>query len=385
MMKILMIAPEPFFEPRGTPFSEYFRIKSLSRLGNHIDLVTYPVGENKNIENLRIFRSFGSIFVKSVKTGPSPIKLFLDLFLFFRAFRRILFHKYDLIHTHEEANIMGATLSKIFGVPHLYDMHSSLVQQMENFKFSKSSIIKGIFRNIEKISLNNARSVIVICKSLFDYAAKITDKNKLTIIENFIDDSPEKLKKDLLEKIKSEIKKKGEIVITYTGTLETYQGIPMLLESFANLDKRFKLILIGGKKSQIENIRERSFNLGISDRVLLLGRKEPDEIPYYLESSDILVSPRILGTNIPLKVYSFLKSGKPLVATDLYTHTQTLTPEISILCKPEPKEFAEGIKIASGQKGKKIAKQAREFCNKNYSLERYDKLVNDALKKAVNF
>ena len=56
-MKILMIAPEPFFEPRGTPFSEYFRIKALSELGHEIDLATYPIGKDVDIPDLRIFRS----------------------------------------------------------------------------------------------------------------------------------------------------------------------------------------------------------------------------------------------------------------------------------------------------------------------------------------
>jgi hypothetical protein len=43
-MKILMIAPEPFFEPRGTPFSEYHRIRAMLELGHTVDLVTYPFG-----------------------------------------------------------------------------------------------------------------------------------------------------------------------------------------------------------------------------------------------------------------------------------------------------------------------------------------------------
>jgi len=30
-VRILMIAPEPFFEPRGTPFSEFHRIRALTR------------------------------------------------------------------------------------------------------------------------------------------------------------------------------------------------------------------------------------------------------------------------------------------------------------------------------------------------------------------
>ena len=45
-MKILMIAPEPFFEPRGTPFSEYHRIRALLELGHTVDLVTYPFGRD---------------------------------------------------------------------------------------------------------------------------------------------------------------------------------------------------------------------------------------------------------------------------------------------------------------------------------------------------
>lgn len=382
-MKILMIAPEPFFEPRGTPFSEYFRMKSLGRLGHNIDLVTYPVGEDKIIENLKIYRSFGSRFVKSVKTGPSPVKLFLDFFLFFKALGRVVFHKYDLIHTHEEANIIGAFLSRVFGIPHLYDMHSSLVQQMENFKFSKSGIIKSFFKKTEKISLKNARSIIVICKSLYDYSAEITGKEKLTIIENFIDESPDVFDERKLVSIQKKIKKEGDIIITYAGTLETYQGIPMLLESMTFLDDEFKLVLIGGKPGQVEKLKRRASDLKISDRVLFLGRKEPDEIPYYIKISDILVSPRILGTNIPLKVYSFLKSGKPLVATNLYTHTQTLTKNISVLCEPEPEDFASGIKRAVGSEGKKIARQAMEFCEINYSVKRYDMLVKKALDKAI--
>ena len=45
-MRILMIAPEPFFEPRGTPFSEFHRIRALTDLGHEVDLVTYPFGQD---------------------------------------------------------------------------------------------------------------------------------------------------------------------------------------------------------------------------------------------------------------------------------------------------------------------------------------------------
>ena len=55
-MRILMIAPEPFFEPRGTPFSEYHRIRALLELGHTVDLVTYPFGQAVDLPGLRVFR-----------------------------------------------------------------------------------------------------------------------------------------------------------------------------------------------------------------------------------------------------------------------------------------------------------------------------------------
>ncbi len=58
-MRILMIAPEPFFEPRGTPFSEFHRIRALTDLGHEVDLVTYPFGQDVVMPGLRVFRSLG--------------------------------------------------------------------------------------------------------------------------------------------------------------------------------------------------------------------------------------------------------------------------------------------------------------------------------------
>lgn len=380
-MKILMIAPEPFFEPRGTPFSEFFRIKALCKLGHSVDLVTYPIGENKSIKGLRIFRSFKVPFVKSVKTGPSFTKIFLDFFLFFKAAARLFKSHYDLIHTHEEANIMGAFFNCVTKIPHLYDMHSSLVQQMNNFQFTRSRFIIGIFGLFEKISLKNASSVIVICRSLYDYAAKITEKEKLTLIENFIDDTTGKLNTDKLRQVRKEIGSDKKKIIMYAGTLEAYQGIPLLIESMSYLDNDFRLVLIGGKKEQVKSISEFVKERGLEGRVMLLGSKEPEEIPYYLNNSKVLVSPRILGTNIPLKIYSYLKSGVPVVATNLYTHTQAINLDISILVEATSEAFAKGIQEAVSENGKIIAKKAADFCKKNYSLKKYLELVKEAVDK----
>ena len=152
-MKILMLAPEPFFQPRGTPISVYFRLRALADLGHEVDLVTYHLGEDKNFPGLRIFRTPRLFFIRKIKIGPSLAKLPLDVLLLMRATGRLFRKSYDLIFSHEEGALLGVVLAKLSRTPHLYDMHSSLPQQLENFDFSRSRTLKAAFGLMERFIL----------------------------------------------------------------------------------------------------------------------------------------------------------------------------------------------------------------------------------------
>ena len=95
-MKILMIAPQPFFEPRGTPFSVLGRLRALSQLGHEVDLLTYPRGQDVKIPGVAIFRSLPRRCTRELPIGPSVIKLFLDIPLFLKAFCMLCRGRYDL-------------------------------------------------------------------------------------------------------------------------------------------------------------------------------------------------------------------------------------------------------------------------------------------------
>src|SRR5215831_21223343 len=110
-MRILMIAPEPFFEPRGTPFSEFHRIRALTALGHQVDLVTYPFGSDVSMPGLRVFRAMRPPFVRRAKIGPSLAKVPLDFSLTLTAIRRMMSGRYDAVHSHEEAGLIGVGLA----------------------------------------------------------------------------------------------------------------------------------------------------------------------------------------------------------------------------------------------------------------------------------
>jgi len=118
-MKILMLAPEPFLAPRGTPVSIYFRTKALSELGHKVHLITYHLGEDVDLKNVKIHRIPRLFFIRRIKIGISLAKILLDFLLLFKAVTRLIEEKYDLVFSHEEAALMGVVLAKIWRRPHI--------------------------------------------------------------------------------------------------------------------------------------------------------------------------------------------------------------------------------------------------------------------------
>ena len=136
LMHILMIAPEPFFEPRGTPFSEFHRIRALTDLGHTVDLVTYPFGHVGDAPRPARVPGAAPAVCHRREDRPLAAKVPLDILLSLTALRRALGDRYDAVHSHEEGGLIGVVLAALLRVPHLYDMHSSLPQQLSNFAFT---------------------------------------------------------------------------------------------------------------------------------------------------------------------------------------------------------------------------------------------------------
>ncbi len=371
-MKILMLAPEPFFEPRGTPISVYFRIWALGRLGHSVSLVTYPLGRDMPLANLKIIRAPNPLMIRRVKIGPSLAKFPLDLMLLFRAAFELAKGNYDLIFSHEEAGFLAGCLAKIWPLPHVYDMHSSLPQQLRNFEFSRSRALISAFDKMERFVLRNAQAVIVICRDLKDKVASLGFGQKAVLLENFIDFPSEDFSAQDIEKIRTELAPGGERIVMYAGNFEPYQGIPLLLEAALRVEGGAVFVLIGGTGPALAEMKKKAANLGISSRTVFVDKIPPSRVPLYVSAADVLVSPRLSGTNTPLKIYSFLKSGKPIVATNLWTHTQVLDSRHAILVDPDPRSLAEGIRFALfNPEAESRARAARKRAERDYTEARY--------------
>lgn len=377
-MRILMIAPEPFFQPRGTPFSEYYRARAFTELGHHVDMVTYPLGDDVSLPGLRIFRAVKIPGIRKIPIGPSLAKVPLDAAVFLAALRRLMVTRYDLVDGHEEGGLMGVFLGRLFGVPALYDMHSSLPEQLANFRYSHSPGLRRLFELFERWTVRGSKAIIVICPYLGEVVARIDADRPRFLIENSplaeTGRSPDEREVTTLRR--SLGLQDGSVVVLYTGTFEAYQGLELLLDAMIRVvreEPRARLLLVGGHAEQVRAAKAQAQERGLSERVRFTGQLPPSEMPLYLAAGDVLVSPRSTGSNTPLKIYSYLRAGKPIVATRLLTHTQVLDDEVAMLTAPEPDAFAGGIltTIRDEEEARRRGENARRRAEELYSYDAY--------------
>ncbi len=367
-MKILMIAPQPFFEPRGTPISVRQRLTGLIKLGHQVDLATYSLGEDVNLPGLKIFRTPSIPGIKSLKVGPSWQKIPLDFLLVLRSIGLLFSNKYDVIHTHEEAGFFSVFLAWFFNLPHIYDMHSSLPRQLVNFRFGDNKLMIGIFEYLERLVINTCDAMITIGPDLEDYVRDMNPDVPMQMIENL----PLNIDQDF-DQIAPEVDKRFSSIkglsIVYTGTFERYQGVDLLIDSFAQVIRRYpeiNLILVGGKPEQIKKYQNMVSEMGLDGSVQFTGIVSLEDANTYIHLADILVSPRIEGTSVPLKIYTYLYAGKPILATNIPAHSLVLSQENACLVDPTPEGMVAGLtrlveddqfRAAVSAKSKKLAEQ----------------------------
>ena len=217
-MKALLIAPQPFYSARGTPFSVYYRTLVMAEMGVEVDLLTYGQGQDVEIPGVRIIQIADVPSLGLIKTGPSTLKLFLDVFILLRTIGLLIRNNNDFGHAHEEAVFFCRFLKPLFGFKPVYDMHSSLPQQLTNFNFTKSKFLIGMFKYLEDGALAHAEVVLTICPDLAESAlsrAPIEDRHIL--IENSILE-PIKFRKTIEETVSAdkptELPPTGESSIT---------------------------------------------------------------------------------------------------------------------------------------------------------------------------
>ncbi|HEX9941396.1 MAG TPA: glycosyltransferase family 4 protein [Thermoanaerobaculia bacterium] len=373
-MRILLLAPHPFFSQRGTPIAERMLLEVLTAAGHEMEVLTYPEGESPEFPHCRIHRITAPAWTRGIRPGFSLKKLACDAVMLVKVLALVRRERYDLVHAVEESVFMALAARRLFGVPYVYDMDSGLAQQMVD-RFPALARVRRLLEACERLAVRGSAGTLAVCGSLADQArayhpgglvARLEDVSLLGIGEadgnGGADIRPPEWR--------------GDPLVLYVGNLQVYQGIDLLLAGFARALPEVpgaKLVVVGGKPESIEHYRREARRLGLAGSVHFAGPRPVSTLGACLRQAAVLVSPRVRGTNTPMKVYSYLDSGRPLLATRLPTHTQVLDDEVALLVEPEPAALGAGLArlLRDEALRERLADNARRLAQREFTPEAF--------------
>lgn len=373
-MKILFLAPQPFFSNRGTPIAVRAALEALAEDGHEIDLLTYFEGEDVTISGVRIFRIDRPRFVRTVPIGVSWQKVPCDLAMWRAARRLVADGAYDVVHAVEEAAFIALALKRVHGIPYVYDMDSRMSAQIEE-RSRWLRPIAYVFAALERLAIRRSAGVLAVCRALVDYARPYQPGGNVALLPDMPMNTAGASQSEELASV-------GGTKIVYVGNLEEYQGIQLLLDGFELVQGRHpdaRLVIIGGSSAHIEMYRTRAGSLSEQGRVLFLGPRPLAKLGEFLAAADILVSPRTKGENTPMKIYSYMDAGKPVLATRRLTHTQVLDDDVACLVAPTADAMAEGLDrlLADAELRTRLGNAAQALVRREYSQARFRQRLSE--------
>lgn len=375
-----MLAPHPFYQARGTPIDvELFARALAERPGTTVDLLTYGEGEDRPIPGVTHYRAPDWSLVRGIRPGFSVRKLLADALLFGRAIQLVRRHRYDVVHAGEEAVFIAMVLERMVGLPFVYDLDSSLPQQLVESRPILAPV-RGALERLEDLALHHCLAAAPVCDALAEICIRGGAGTVVTLYDVSLlepsNDGPARVG-PLRAQFGAD-----RLLLLYAGNLEPYQGVDLLLAAFSQAATEvdhLDLVVVGGRDDDVARYREVAAGLGISERSHFLGPRPFEQLGGLLADADIVTAPRIRGINTPMKIFPYLHSGRPVLVTRLPMHTQILTPETAFLADPTPEGFARAIVTLAtdAELRERLGRAGRAFVERNHTYEAHRRRVFD--------
>jgi len=397
-MRILFIAPIPFFYERGACIRTRNIVTAAGKLGHEVDLLTYPVGENVIIHNVNILR-VSAPFKPPLEAKMNLSRLITD-FLLYRKASKMAEKKYDcIIGKTPIGRWIGRKIKEKTNTPLIIDVVEPALGMVQ--LYSRRKLFKGFFLSkIAKLAVRNPITTNFLRKfeeanyrvadlvlANWDLVAEQVRKESGKESYLLYDTLPDIIKKEptgknMREKYGIEAEEK---VLLYTGAFTPQQGIDVYLNSLKRLkNKSTKLVLVGPPKERYLRMAE---ELGVKDKVLFTGQRPMEEMPDYFAMADVLLTAyNSGGLNATVKLLIYLFQKKPIVASDVLQYRQVISEEVAFLAEPTAEDFATKIDyvLDNPEVAEKIAKNAYKYSEKKFSEKAYLDKVNGVLDYIEN-
>jgi glycosyltransferase involved in cell wall biosynthesis len=313
-MRVLMIAPTPFFGDRGCHVRILEQVRALRRHGVEVLLATYHLG--RDVPDVRTVRTLRLPWVRRLPVGFSVHKPGLDLLLLITAARAARRFRPDVIHGHlHEGAVLAAVLGRRLGRPAVADLQGSLTAELIDHRtIPARGPLPALVRVVERATL---RAPVRLLASSASFARELALRWELGDRVVALPDgvNPEVFRSDLpAHDLRRAFGLEGRRVVVFLGVLTRYQGVDDLIGAWPRVVAAVPdahLLLMGYPNER--RYRDVVARAGLGASITITGRIDYREAPRYLALGDVAVSAKRSATEGNGKLLNYMASGLPTI------------------------------------------------------------------------
>ena len=358
--------------------------ENLKEVGNEVHLF---VPRSKDVA---AYKQPGIVYLPTLNIPLLRDVSYQLVLLFYYLLYQIKRTKPDFIYSRFSLfTISPLILSKFLNIPYIVEMNGGGIDEL---KLSGGSMLMlQIFKVSEKLNYKHAKKIVTVTigiKETIKESYDIPDE-KISVIENGANTNLFR-PMDITKTRKKLNFDRDANYVCFIGNLAPWQGVEFLIQSAPMIlkDSPHTKFLIIGEGRMKEELVELADKTGVSDKFIFTGVVPYEEVPMYINASDVCVVPKKpLGSGYsPLKLYEYMACGEPIVASRISGFEILEQQNTGILVEPEnPEELAKAIiKLLKDEKlREEMGKNGREYVVKNRSWESVAERVAEVCESTV--
>jgi glycosyltransferase involved in cell wall biosynthesis len=387
-MKILMVAPTPFFADRGCHVRILGEIQGLQSLGHEVLMCTYPVG--RDVPGARTVRTWPVPWYRKLSAGPSWHKYYIDLMLLSMLRGTIRRWHPDVIHAHlHEGGVLAVLARGVRRLPVILDYQGSLTAEVVAHAFTRPGAIQHRWlRKAETWVDHQADMIITSTGAAVQELVKDhgVPASRIRVITDGVDVKQFQPGLNGIDVRARYGVPAGTPLIVYTGLLSAYQGVDLLLEALGALKqtgRAFHALIVG--YPDVEAYQAKAESLGLTRDVSLPGRLPFEGLPGLLANCDIAVSAKLPGSEGNVKLYTYMSSGLPTVAFDTDMNREIMGDAGVLVPRVEAGALAESLAALLDQPARwsDLGRRARERMVREFSWQSVARRIEGVYEKAL--
>ncbi len=349
--------------------------EAIANLGHKLILLI-PANEKEDIQpkNGDTFSFYGVESIFEIKRTPFRRKSF-------HAFISSVYSKLKRVDLCYTRCVYAAYFASRLGVSTVFEVHKPL-SSMLGTRITPSLLFNT--PNLKLVSISD--SLTKFCTENY----KITSPQKILTKHDGVD-----LERFALLPTKEELRRELNLphdkrIICYAGSLYKGRGIELLLSVSKKLPQDLLVLIVGGRIEDVERYKNMALEMHYTN-IHFTGFVLNNTVPKYLVASDVLLMPYqrnaedpsgyvIADFFSPLKMFEYMASGRPIVASDLSVIREILIDrENAILFDPSDEDaFLNAILIAleDMELAQNISRNAQEEAKKHTWSRRAEEIFS---------